>query len=207
MKFSKVLFVLAVLVASTNALPVSDSKLLLKRAFDKDPVGGVKVREITAKADGTFEVNGSTFQSVDNAHQRQCDVQKNACFNKFNGGDKSFSGQDCEKQQQECTEGDPVFAKGASPKDLEKKKEEEEPTNFNTNPVGGVKAPKITENADGTFEVNGSTFQSVDNAHQRQCDVQKNLCFNKFNGGDKSFSGQDCEKQQQECTEGDPIFA
>nr|CAG8480311.1 12723_t:CDS:2 [Entrophospora candida]CAG8576603.1 29_t:CDS:2 [Entrophospora candida] len=180
MKFSKVLFVLAVLVASTNALPVSDSKLLSKRAFDKDPVGGVKVRKITAKADGTFEVNGVTFQSLDNAHQRQCDVQKNACFNKFNGGDKSFSGQDCEDQQKECTAGDPVFAKDA---------------------------PKITKKADGTFEVNGSTFQSVDNAHQRQCDVQKNLCFNKFNGGDKSFSGQDCEKQQQECTNGDPIFA
>ncbi|CAG8599294.1 12237_t:CDS:2, partial [Dentiscutata heterogama] len=76
-----------------------------------------------------------------------------------------------------------------------------------TNPVGGVQMPLIKNNADGTFEVNGNKFQNVDAAHGRQCDIQHNLCFNKFNGGDKSFSGADCDNQNNVCKSGDPVFA
>ncbi|PKY13804.1 hypothetical protein RhiirB3_399418 [Rhizophagus irregularis] len=67
--------------------------------------------------------------------------------------------------------------------------------------------PKIEKKNDD-FIVNGNGFNgNLDAAHSRQCDVQKNLCFNKFNGGDKSFSGQDCEDQVNKCKEGPPVFA
>ncbi|RGB32670.1 hypothetical protein C1646_743781 [Rhizophagus diaphanus] len=76
-----------------------------------------------------------------------------------------------------------------------------------TDPVGGVKMPKIQQE-NGDFIVNGNGFNgNLDAAHSRQCDIQKNLCFNKFNGGDRSFSGQDCEDQVNKCKEGPPVFA
>uniref|UniRef100_A0A1D1ZL47 Late protein n=1 Tax=Anthurium amnicola TaxID=1678845 RepID=A0A1D1ZL47_9ARAE len=75
-----------------------------------------------------------------------------------------------------------------------------------TNPVGGVKMPKI-QKQNGEFVVNGNSFKDVDAAHGRQCDVQHNLCFNKFNAGDKSFSGADCDNQTNVCKSGPPVFA
>ncbi|RHZ76933.1 hypothetical protein Glove_187g69 [Diversispora epigaea] len=80
-----------------------------------------------------------------------------------------------------------------------------------TNPVGGVQMPKITKlspgGSDGNFEVNGSKFQQVGAAHNRQCDIQHNLCFNKFNAGDRSFQGSDCDNQNNVCKAGPPVFA
>ncbi|CAB4481546.1 unnamed protein product [Rhizophagus irregularis] len=94
--------------------------------------------------------------------------------------------------------------------DPEKEDPEKEDPGTNvaeTDPVGGVKMPKIEKKNDD-FIVNGNGFNgNLDAAHSRQCDVQKNLCFNKFNGGDKSFSGQDCEDQVNKCKEGPPVFA
>jgi hypothetical protein len=76
-----------------------------------------------------------------------------------------------------------------------------------TNPVGGVKMPRIVKK-DGDFLVKGIGFNGdVDAAHNRQCDIQHNLCFNKFNSGDRSFSGQDCENQNPVCKAGPPVFA
>lgn len=79
-----------------------------------------------------------------------------------------------------------------------------------TNPVGGAQMPLITKLAAGSganFEVNGDKFQNIGAAHNRQCDVQHNLCFNKFNGGDHSFSGADCDNQNNVCKSGDPVFS
>ena len=76
-----------------------------------------------------------------------------------------------------------------------------------TNPVGGVKMPKI-KRKNGDFIVNGNGFNGdVNAAHNRQCDIQHNLCFNKFNSGDRSFSGADCDNQTNVCKQGPPVFA
>ncbi|CAI2190079.1 8743_t:CDS:1, partial [Funneliformis geosporum] len=75
-----------------------------------------------------------------------------------------------------------------------------------SDPVGGVKMPKI-EKVDGGFEVNGNKFINIEAAQGRQCDIQHNLCFNKFNGGDRSFSGADCDNQTNVCKSGSPVFA
>ncbi|CAG8532627.1 16829_t:CDS:2 [Acaulospora morrowiae] len=79
-----------------------------------------------------------------------------------------------------------------------------------TNPVGGAQMPLITKldpSTGANFEVNGSKFQNIGAAHNRQCDVQHNLCFNKFNSGDHSFQGSDCDKQNDACKAGDPVFS
>ncbi|RIB09318.1 hypothetical protein C2G38_278075 [Gigaspora rosea] len=74
------------------------------------------------------------------------------------------------------------------------------------NPLGGVKMPKIQKSDDGAFIVNGNRFVTEDAAHGRQCDIQHNLCANKSNGGDKSFSVGDCDQQNNECRDGPPVF-
>ncbi|RIA81563.1 hypothetical protein C1645_836786, partial [Glomus cerebriforme] len=75
-----------------------------------------------------------------------------------------------------------------------------------TNPVGGVKMPKIAKK-NGNFVVNGSEFKNLDAAHGRQCDVQHNLCFNKLNSGDKSITNEDCDNQNNNCKNGPPVLA
>ncbi|CAG8671353.1 9746_t:CDS:2 [Cetraspora pellucida] len=69
-----------------------------------------------------------------------------------------------------------------------------------TTTVGGeqFKMPKITKDG-AQFVVNGNKFQNLDAAHGRQCDIQ-------FNGGDRSFSGADCDNQTNVCKSGAPIF-
>ncbi|RHZ76934.1 hypothetical protein Glove_187g68 [Diversispora epigaea] len=78
-------------------------------------------------------------------------------------------------------------------------------------PVGGVQMPLIIKlvhgGPDGDFQVLNSKFQQKDTAHNRQCDVQHNLCFNKFNAGDRSFQGSDCDNQNNVCKAGPPVFA
>lgn len=72
-------------------------------------------------------------------------------------------------------------------------------------PVGGIAPPEIVVNQDGNASVNGDRFLQVDNAIARACDVQKNLCFNAFNGApsnQKPFQGSDCENQRSTCTTG-----
>lgn len=67
--------------------------------------------------------------------------------------------------------------------------------------------PKIVRK-DGDFFVKGNKFNgSVDAAHNRQCDIQHNLCFDKFNSGDRSFTGADCDNQTNVCKSGPPVFA
>jgi hypothetical protein len=75
-----------------------------------------------------------------------------------------------------------------------------------TNPVGGVKMPKIIrKNHD--YYVNGNAFNGdVDAAHERQCNIQRNKCLDKFNGGDRSFTFKDCEDQTIVCKDGPPVF-
>ncbi|CAG8707839.1 35571_t:CDS:2, partial [Gigaspora margarita] len=65
-------------------------------------------------------------------------------------------------------------------------------------PLGGVQMPKI-QKSNGAFIVNGDRFVNEDAAHTRQCDVQHNLCANKANGGDKSFTVGDCDTQNNNC--------
>lgn len=77
-------------------------------------------------------------------------------------------------------------------------------------PVGGVQMPLITKlsgDPQGNFEVNGNKFQQEGAAHNRQCDIQHNLCFNKFNSGDRSFQGSDCDNQNNVCKDGPSVFA
>lgn len=79
-----------------------------------------------------------------------------------------------------------------------------------TNPVGGVKMPKI-EKSNGEFIVNGNKFQNLQAAQSRQCDIQHNLCFNKLNssgGAEKvGFNNTDCDNQTNDCKSGPPVFA
>ncbi|KAI0845529.1 hypothetical protein F5Y00DRAFT_166708 [Daldinia vernicosa] len=65
-------------------------------------VGSAPVPVISSTADRPFSVNGNTFLNLGAAIQRACDVQKNACANAANGGDKTISVSDCDTQQQQC---------------------------------------------------------------------------------------------------------
>ncbi|KAF3065080.1 hypothetical protein GL218_01984 [Daldinia childiae] len=65
-------------------------------------VGSAPVPVISSTADKPFSVNGAEFLNLGAAIQRACDVQKNACANAANGGDKTISVSDCDAQQQQC---------------------------------------------------------------------------------------------------------
>ncbi|KAI8962324.1 hypothetical protein F5Y11DRAFT_323134 [Daldinia sp. FL1419] len=65
-------------------------------------VGSAPVPVISSTADKPFSVNGAEFLNQGAAIQRACDVQKNACANAANGGDKTISVSDCDAQQQQC---------------------------------------------------------------------------------------------------------
>ncbi|KAI1804954.1 hypothetical protein F4811DRAFT_552274 [Daldinia bambusicola] len=65
-------------------------------------VGSAPVPVISSAAEKPFSVNGAEFLNQGAAIQRACDVQKNACANAANGGDKSISVADCDAQQQQC---------------------------------------------------------------------------------------------------------
>ncbi|KAK6948614.1 hypothetical protein Daesc_010384 [Daldinia eschscholtzii] len=65
-------------------------------------VGSAPVPVISSTADKPFSVNGAEFLNQGAAIQRACDVQKNACANAANGGDKTISVADCDAQQQQC---------------------------------------------------------------------------------------------------------
>ncbi|KAI1648712.1 uncharacterized protein F4817DRAFT_333815 [Daldinia loculata] len=65
-------------------------------------VGSAPVPVISSTADKPFSVNGNDFLNLGAAIQRACDVQKNACANAANGGDKTISVADCDAQQQQC---------------------------------------------------------------------------------------------------------
>ncbi|CAG8763742.1 5064_t:CDS:1, partial [Funneliformis caledonium] len=98
---------------------------------------------------------------------------------------------------------DPEVGKGK-----DKEPEDKDPANgeenvAETDPVGGVKMPKIQQDGD-VFIVNGNEFKDIETAQGRQCDIQHNLCFNKFNAGDRSFSGADCDNQTGVCKSGPP---
>ncbi|OJT07207.1 hypothetical protein TRAPUB_1937 [Trametes pubescens] len=71
-----------------------------------------------------------------------------------------------------------------------------------TGALGGVTAPPVTANADGSFQVTGnSSFKDLTNATTRSCDVQHNQCANAANAsgnkGDLTVSA--CGDQQVQC--------
>ncbi|KAI0368667.1 hypothetical protein BV20DRAFT_980618 [Pilatotrama ljubarskyi] len=71
-----------------------------------------------------------------------------------------------------------------------------------TGALGGVTAPAVTANADGSFQVEGnSSFKDLNNALTRSCDVQHNQCANAANAsgnkGDLTVAA--CGDQQQQC--------
>ncbi|KAI0326626.1 hypothetical protein GY45DRAFT_73962 [Cubamyces sp. BRFM 1775] len=72
-----------------------------------------------------------------------------------------------------------------------------------TGALGGVSAPPVTQNADGSFQVQGnSSFKDLSNAIERSCDVQHNQCANAANAsgnkGDLTVSA--CGDQQTQCS-------
>ncbi|CAG8462672.1 5516_t:CDS:2 [Paraglomus brasilianum] len=62
---------------------------------------------------GTFQVKKFTFNDVGAAHNRQCAIQHNACADSFNKdkNPKIPNVGACDKQQDVCFQGPPVFAK------------------------------------------------------------------------------------------------
>ncbi|KAI0359976.1 hypothetical protein OH77DRAFT_1493446 [Trametes cingulata] len=71
-----------------------------------------------------------------------------------------------------------------------------------TGALGGVTAPAVTTNADGSFQVEGnSSFKDLNSALTRSCDVQHNQCANAANAsgnkGDLTVSA--CGDQQTQC--------
>ncbi|CDO74976.1 hypothetical protein BN946_scf184945.g48 [Trametes cinnabarina] len=71
-----------------------------------------------------------------------------------------------------------------------------------TGALGGVTAPPVTQNADGSFQVQGnSSFKDLANALTRSCDVQHNQCANAANAsgnkGDLTVAA--CGDQQTQC--------
>ncbi|OHE95871.1 hypothetical protein CORC01_08868 [Colletotrichum orchidophilum] len=71
-----------------------------------------------------------------------------------------------------------------------------------SNAIGGIAAPAVSDSGDSSrpFSVNGNSFVSKANAAQRACDVQRNACFNAFNGGKlNGATTADCDAQVQTC--------
>ncbi|KXH57116.1 hypothetical protein CSAL01_12357 [Colletotrichum salicis] len=71
-----------------------------------------------------------------------------------------------------------------------------------SNAIGGIAAPAVSDSGDSSrpFSVNGNSFVSKANAAQRACDVQRNACFNAFNGGKlNGVTTADCDAQVQTC--------
>ncbi|KAI8980095.1 hypothetical protein BD414DRAFT_109879 [Trametes punicea] len=71
-----------------------------------------------------------------------------------------------------------------------------------TGALGGITAPPVTQNADGTFQVQGnSAFQDLANALTRSCDVQHNQCANAANasGNKGALTVAACGAQQTQC--------
>ena len=75
-----------------------------------------------------------------------------------------------------------------------------------TGALGGVEAPSVTQNADGSFQVSGnSSFQSLSSALERSCDVQHNKCADAANasGNQGDLTVAACGTQQTQCAAAD----
>ncbi|EIN04862.1 hypothetical protein PUNSTDRAFT_75322 [Punctularia strigosozonata HHB-11173 SS5] len=71
-----------------------------------------------------------------------------------------------------------------------------------TGALGGVTAPAVTANADGSFQVDGNaSFKDEQNALVRSCDVQHNQCANAANasGNKGALTVAACGDQQTQC--------
>ncbi|KAH9850265.1 hypothetical protein C2E23DRAFT_735448 [Lenzites betulinus] len=71
-----------------------------------------------------------------------------------------------------------------------------------TGALGGVTAPSVTQNADGSFQVTGnSSFKDLASALGRSCDVQHNQCANAANasGNKGTLTVSACGDQQTTC--------
>ncbi|KAG8906685.1 hypothetical protein FRC00_012420, partial [Tulasnella sp. 408] len=75
-----------------------------------------------------------------------------------------------------------------------------------TDALGGVTPPAVTKTGSAAqpFCVDGnSCFKDLQNALVRSCDVEHNKCANAANaaGQNKTFSVEDCGKQQDACNQ------
>ncbi|KAI0833338.1 hypothetical protein BC628DRAFT_1335111 [Trametes gibbosa] len=71
-----------------------------------------------------------------------------------------------------------------------------------TGALGGVTAPTVTKNGDGSFQVTGnSSFKDLSSALTRSCDVQHNQCANAANasGNKGALTVSACGDQQTQC--------
>ena len=92
----------SVLALLPGVLPAA--AIVLRRSCS-DFGGAIPKIEMTGDNTRPYAVQGNTFMSLDLAMQRACDLQNNACFDQYHGGNTTFSPSDCGRQYRESREG------------------------------------------------------------------------------------------------------
>lgn len=68
-----------------------------------------------------------------------------------------------------------------------------------TGAIGAPAPPVVSGVGNRPFAVNGNSFNNINAALTRSCDIQKNLCFNAANGGNLAGGTAQCEQQLTDC--------
>ncbi|KAJ8455497.1 hypothetical protein ONZ45_g18929 [Pleurotus djamor] len=65
--------------------------------------------------------------------------------------------------------------------------------------LGGIRAPSVTDAGNGRFQVQGNTFNNLNDALRRSCDIQVNECSNAANASNNQgdFTVQNSEEESQ----------
>ncbi|KAJ3502981.1 hypothetical protein NLJ89_g8637 [Agrocybe chaxingu] len=211
-------------------------------------LGGQRAPAVTIGRRGFQVENNASFQALQNALQRSCDVQKNLCANVANSAAGRTSGLtvgQCDQQGDQCRTGiaAAVAAAGsngsaAQQAPAQNQNSDQNQNNQAANPptapastgnngnnentgnaspaaggnlqpfagaLGGQRAPAVTPGGRGFQVENNASFQALQNALQRSCDVQKNLCANVANSNAGRTSGltvNQCDAQGDQCCAG-----
>ena len=182
------------------------------------PVNEVKVMEGDKEKIRFKVINNAdnpTFENLQNALVRSCDIQKNKCANAFNNGGAAAPVGECDKQLGECKAAVNGVASnqtqavenssntGQAANTSNQNERNVAPAsnegNFQTfkGTLNNEPAPPVTKVGD-KFIVNGNEF-TLENALNRSCDIQHNKCANAFNSQVGNASVGECGKQLAEC--------
>ncbi|CAA7268736.1 unnamed protein product [Cyclocybe aegerita] len=200
-------------------------------------LGGQRAPAVTPGGRGFQVENNASFQALQNALQRSCDVQKNLCANVANsasGRDSGLTVGQCDQQGDQCRAGiASAVANGGAAQQAPAQDQNNQaatppaaPENAANNgssettgdtvatagnlqsfagALGGQRAPTVTPGGRGFQVENNASFQALQDALQRSCDVQKNLCANVANSNAGRTSGltvNQCDAQGDQCRAG-----
>lgn len=191
-------------------------------------VGGITAPAVTAGGRGFIVENNDQFLNLAAALGRSCDVHKNQCADRANGGQApGVSVGDCDTQANACRQliDGAVAGNNGGANNINNNGANNGGANNSGNTggannggaavgnlqkftgnVGGVTAPAVTAGGRG-FVVEGSDdFLNVAAAIGRSCDIHKNQCANAANGGRApGVSVGDCDQQANACRQANGV--